>query len=545
MNALHYLLTNLDQFKVRFYLVLLAGIANGVANFLIPVVLAEFTKHSLTTPHAVRTISLIVGLYIFALIVSYIVRGTGEALAYQFANHLRVKYFQKLCLLPATQLRKVHSGYVLSLINKVSDGYTDIIFALIWNIIPGLVVAALFFGFIARESWVLAGVNAVIVVVFLGLSLLLSRRMVPLASELNTRRASLLSSYVDFMANIVTVKKLGISRYADNHLQEKTQHNYKQISKLQTFHTRRWFLLHSLFGVAFVATISFIVWQIGQGLATAAVLILFVSAYGTLRSLIETLSENVKAFLEMKAYLSQLQEITGETVQQKGKKLRTWRSIQLKDITFQYEDGVAVRVPQFGLTARQKIGITGKSGQGKSTFINLFTNSLQTSHGQRTIDVYDYTQVHPAFFEQNVAMVAQDTELFNMSVRDNLTVGRTVSDETLLGLLAEIDLADWCQQLSEGLDTVVGEKGIKLSAGQRQRLSILRAVLLDRSIYILDEPTSHLDSHTEDIVVKFLSKHLKHKAAIIITHRPALLRLCDTTYEMKNHTLRKVGREAA
>jgi len=84
---------------------------------------------------------------------------------------------------------------------------------------------------------------------------------------------------------------------------------------------------------------------------------------------------------------------------------------------------------------------------------------------------------------------------------------------------------------------MVGEKGVTLSAGQRQRLNILRAIILDRSLYILDEPTSHLDKHTEEVVISFLKKHLADKAAVIVTHRPTLRSICDKAYKMTDHRL--------
>ncbi len=538
MSTLKFILKNIDHFRLRFIGTLIAGIIAGVAGFLIPATLAEFTKQPLTSENVIRLIIIIISLYLFSLIMAYIVRGKGEAFAFQYANHIRGKYFHRLTNLSAASLQKVHSGFNLSLINKVSDGVTDILFSIFWNLLPGICVSVLFLVFIARESLVLAIVNALIIGVFIVVSFFLTRRMVPLSAELNHRRASMLETYADFMSNIITVKKLGLRTYAEDRLSHKTMRSNTQIDKVQSFHARRWFLLHALFGVAYVGTICIIIWQISQGTASISLLILFVAAYGTMRSMIEQFAENVRALLEMRAYIEQLDDaLTSSPVMSGSLKPVNWSIIHFDDVAFWYEDTTKVTIADFSIKKGQTIAIIGKSGQGKSTFVSLFANNLQPKKGVRYIDDTSYETITADFFEKNIAIVAQDTELFNISIRENLILGQNISDTILLDYIEQLDLLPWFDELEHGLDTIVGEKGLKLSAGQKQRISILRSVLLNREINILDEPTSHLDAHTEELVVKFLKKHLKNKTALIITHRPALQELASELYSMKNHAL--------
>lgn len=538
MSTLKFLFQNIDHFRGRFIITLIAGILTGIAGFLIPAVLAEFTKQPLTNENVTRLIVIIISLYLFSLTMAYLVRGKGEAFAFQYANHVRGKYFHKLTGLSAAALQKVHSGFNLSLINKVSDGVTDILFSIFWNLLPGICVSILFLIFIARESPVLAIINAAIIGIFLIVSFFLTRKMVPLSAELNHRRASMLETYADFMSNIITVKKLGLRTYAENTLDHKTRRSNSQISKVQSFHARRWFVLHALFGTAYIGTICVIIWQISQNTASISLLILFVAAYGTMRNMIEQFAENVRALLEMRAYIEQLDDVlTSDQVPSGSHKATDWSAISFKDVQFWYEDATKVTIADFNLKKGQTIAIIGKSGQGKSTFISLFANNLQPKEGVRYINNRTYEEIAASFFEKNIAIVAQDTELFNITIRENLILGQNISDNTLLEYIEQLELLPWFNELEHGLDTVVGEKGVKLSAGQKQRISILRSVLLDREINILDEPTSHLDSHTEELVVNFLKKYLKHKTAIIITHRPALQELASELYVMKNHTL--------
>lgn len=114
---------------------------------------------------------------------------------------------------------------------------------------------------------------------------------------------------------------------------------------------------------------------------------------------------------------------------------------------------------------------------------------------------------------------------------------KNIEDTKLIEYFDELALADWYQSLPQGLATLVGEKGVKLSSGQKQRLNILRSVLLDRPVILLDEPTSHLDNETENKVVQFLAKHLANKTVVFVTHRDAVKKLCGKFYKFRNRTL--------
>ncbi len=538
MKILLFILKNLGGYKRLFYFVAAAGIINGVASFFIPVSLAEFANNPFAPGNLGSTVSIIVGFYVVSLVTSYVVRGQGEALAKNFSNALKLKYFRELSALPLGRLRKKHSVYMQSLVNKATDGISSIIFALIWNLFPGILLLILFFGYMARESFFVAFINLMIMGTFVIVSVMLARKMVPIAAEQNRRNATLLGSYADFMANISTVVQLGVRPYSRVILEKQAARSNEQTDILQQFHARRWFLLHSLFGLAYISTIGYLVWQVTTGNASVGLLILFVSAYGMTRSLIENLSETVRSFMEVKAYLGELEEAIGIIPNESVDTIRSWKEISMSNVAFKYPgDNVVIRIPSFSIKQKQKICIEGKSGQGKSTFLGLLSHSYLAQEGDLQVDGLPFEKAGRGFFENNVAVIAQEAELFHMSVRENLALGKQVSDKKLKSYLKELDMLEWLNSLDKGLDSIIGEKGVTLSAGQRQRLNILRAIILDRSLYILDEPTSHLDKQTEEVVVAFLRKYLIDKAAIIVTHRSALRTICDAAYKMANHQL--------
>lgn len=539
MSALKFIYKNLDQFKTRFLLVFLIGIFDGLATFFIPVLLAEFTKHEFTASSFQKLIYLLIAFYLLSLFLQWVIRKYGEALGPQFGNYIRLKYFKALEKLPVKDLINHHSGYILSLINKVSDGLTPIMFDIFWTFAKSISNMTLFFYFTARESFPIAVFNFIVLGVFISISTFLSRRMVPIADELNKKKASLAESYTDFMSNILTVKKLGIYSFVENKLFQKTADNYKQIQKLQNFHANRWFFLHVLFGAAFLSTISFLLFQVSKNNISASVLILFIAAYTTVRSNVERLSENFKTLMEMRAYISSLDKIISRNeIIGENKEVVAWREIKFEKVFFQYPGTEKnIGIPDFHIKKGDKICIIGKSGEGKTTFLNLFTNFLNPDNGARLVDNQSYENINRSFFQNGITMVSQETELFNMSLRENITLGQKVEEKTILDILEKLDLLAWVENLDDGLETIVGEKGIKLSAGQKQRINLARGLMLDREILLLDEPTSHLDAATEKKVIDFLANYLLNKTAIIVSHREALMAICDKCYVIENHSL--------
>ncbi len=539
MYALSFIYRNLDRFRARFFGVLVAGFADGLASFFIPVLLAEFTKSDFTLARFQTLLVFIVLCYLASVVLQWVIRRYGEGLGAQLANHIRLKYFAAFERLSAQELAARHSGYLLSLANKIADGIAPTLFDIFWTFAKGSATMALFFYFTARESVSIAMVNLVILVIFITVSTFLSRKMVPLAGDLNTQRASLLESYADFMANILTVKRLGVYSFAEKRLLEKTETNYAHIQRLQNFHANRWFFLHTLFGIAFLSTLGFLLYQVSLGAISASILILFIAAYATIRGNVERVAESFKYLMEMKAYMTSLDDIIAKGAHAGGRhEIQSWREVSFRDVSFHYpESAKKITVPKFRIARGEIVRVIGKSGEGKTTFLNLFANFLTSGQGERLVDGQAYESVSDSFFHKNITVISQDIELFNMSLRDNIALGGAIGEKEIIEALEELDLGAWSRNLEKGLDTIVGEKGIKLSAGQKQRINILRGVLLGRDILLLDEPTAHLDAATEEKVIAFLQKHLSGKTAIIVSHHEAVKKLCGRSYEVKNHAL--------
>jgi ATP-binding cassette subfamily B protein/subfamily B ATP-binding cassette protein MsbA len=181
------------------------------------------------------------------------------------------------------------------------------------------------------------------------------------------------------------------------------------------------------------------------------------------------------------------------------------------------------------LTQGTVTALVGPSGAGKSSVADLVTGLYEPTRGGVFIDGVDLRGVSPADWVRRVAVVSQDTMLFNDSLRENIRFGRpdaSDADVEQAGRLAHLD--DFVAALPLGYDTVVGERGFMLSGGQRQRVSLARALIRDAEVLILDEATSALDSETEQIVQATLEDARKNKILLVIAHRLSTIKDADT-----------------
>ena len=213
------------------------------------------------------------------------------------------------------------------------------------------------------------------------------------------------------------------------------------------------------------------------------------------------------------------------------------------DVRFRYADGPEVLS---GLTlhvpARETIAIVGATGAGKSTVIKLLLRFYDVTGGRVTIDGLDVRDLALADLRAAIGLVSQDVYLFHGSVRENIAYGTfDATDEAIREAARIAEAHDFIMALSEGYDTVVGERGQKLSGGQRQRISIARAILKDPPVLVLDEATSSVDNETEAAIQRSLARIAVGRTTIVIAHRLSTVRHADRIYVLDSGTVREQG----
>ena len=220
-------------------------------------------------------------------------------------------------------------------------------------------------------------------------------------------------------------------------------------------------------------------------------------------------------------------------------------SVRLDHAGFRYPNSqAAFALQDIDLAVRRGeiVAFVGPSGAGKSTLANLLPRLYDVTAGRILIDGRDIREYTLASLRSHIAVVAQDTFLFNETVASNIRYGRREATEEDVRAAAQSALADeFIQALPDGYETLIGERGAKLSGGQRQRLAIARALLKNAPILILDEATSHLDSESEMLVQKALGNLMSGRTVFVIAHRLSTIRRADKIVVIEAGRIREVG----
>ena len=217
--------------------------------------------------------------------------------------------------------------------------------------------------------------------------------------------------------------------------------------------------------------------------------------------------------------------------------------VRFENVTFAYDEARAVLS---NFTAEmlhgEVVALVGPSGAGKSTIVNLVPRFYEPQSGCITVDGTDIARVRLGDLRNAIAIVPQETQLFNGTIADNIRYGRLdARDDEILAAAKEANADEFVRRLPEGYETLVGERGIRLSGGQRQRIAIARAILRDPRILILDEATSALDSHSEALIEDALDRLLPGRTTLIIAHRLSTIRRATKILYIENGRVHETG----
>ena len=217
-------------------------------------------------------------------------------------------------------------------------------------------------------------------------------------------------------------------------------------------------------------------------------------------------------------------------------------NIKFEDVTFYYEEKKPVLHDVFMEFKKGEIyAIVGQSGAGKTTLMHLLFRLWDCISGSITVDGIDIKDFDIDCLRGQISIVSQNIFLLNDTIYNNIVLGKEITDEELQHILVQAGLHEFINTLPNKLETVVGENGIKLSGGEKQRISIARALLKKNPILIFDEATSMLDNETEEKIISILLDSFKDTTIILIAHRLSTVKNANTIYVLNNGTIMEHG----
>jgi ATP-binding cassette subfamily B protein len=220
-------------------------------------------------------------------------------------------------------------------------------------------------------------------------------------------------------------------------------------------------------------------------------------------------------------------------------------AVSFDHLTFCYDDPggdtiLAIEDLTLDVRAGETVAFVGPSGSGKSTVLNLVIGFLTPQHGRVLVDGTDLASVDLRSYRKHLAVVPQESILFEGTIRDNVTYGTEVPDDAVLTALHDANALEFVHQMG-GLDAIIGQRGSRLSGGQRQRLAIARALVRDPRILVLDEATSALDTTSERLVQEALARLMKGRTTFVVAHRLSTIQGADRIVVMDHGRVVEVG----
>ena len=456
----------------------------------------------------------------------------------------RIEIAEHLRYVPMGYFNANSLGYITSVTTNTMEQLSDIATRVVMLVTTGLintviVVLALFF-----FDWRIGLVALVGVIIYLAFNTImkhLGKKFAPIKEKADL---GILSNILDYVLGISEVKSYNLYGKYSKRMDDANEYGRKVYSKaelsmipvatIQTYITR-------LIGVAMTIVAIILCIQGVNDLATTMTVIIgsyiiyasldSMGTFSTLSKIIERCVQRANEILGIKTM-----KITGENHETKT------TDIEFKNVSFSYDKKKIIDDVSLKIKGNSKVAFVGPSGSGKTTICHLIPRFYFLEAGHIYIDKIDISDYTLRSLREKIGIVQQDVFLFGGTIKDNILYGRAnATDEEVLEAAKKANILDFINSLPKGLDTEVGERGVRLSGGQKQRLSIARLFLKNPPILILDEATSALDNTTEMLIQKSLQELAKGRTCLIVAHRLSTIKNADEIAVISKGKIMEMG----
>ncbi len=545
----------LQPYRGRFWLASLIRMLGDLAwlypAFAFASIVTFLTQYQ--SGQSLNTVWVALGLWLAATIIRSLSQYYSKFIGYKVAERLAIdstlKTVRHLFWLDMAWHERENSGNKIKRIQNAGDGFNKIILLWFNNIIEIVVNLVAINIIIAVFDHTVLLVLVIFLITYFVISGVMTRKAGVAAYHVNAQEEDVNGLLFEAINNIRTVKVMAMAQTLYNSLVKGTEELFKKLGiRIFWYQSRNAFL--SFWAGAFkVGIIALIIKGILDGHYEVGFLILFNSYFSNLRESIDELSTASIDFVTSKLSVARMKKILDEPIKiddDNGKVSfsQNWEKIAIKNVSFGYGENQVLKDISFDVRRGEKVGVVGVSGAGKSTLFKLLLKEREEFAGDILFDDISIKQIKKNDYFKQVSVVLQDTEVFNFSLRDNITItndAQKTNQKLLDQALATAHITEFVDKLPQGLDTLIGEKGVKLSGGERQRLGIARAIFKQPKILLLDEATSHLDLESEEKIRDSLHKFFENVTAIVIAHRLTTIKEMDKILVIENGKLIESG----
>lgn len=452
--------------------------------------------------------------------------------------------------LPYQVFEDQRSGETLGILQQVRANSQALVTAMVNVLFTTLIGFVFVIVYAFQVSWIVAVVYISMVPLLGFASTFLSKKIKTIQTKIVAQTAALAGSTTESLRNIELVKSLGLAGQEISRL----NHNTGEILKLE------------LEKIKYIRSLSFIQGTLVNTLRTGMLFVMLYLVFlrtitlGQFFSLyiysfflfqpLQELGNVINTYREAQASLKNFKDILASPAEPKSqdpKKMGRLSEIAFNNVTFRHRSGTrdALSSVSFKAKSGETIAFVGPSGSGKTTLVKLLVGLYRSNEGKVLYNNLTAEQIDLAELRAQIGLVTQDTQVFAGSIRDNLTfVNPLAKDEELHKVLKQSAADTLMQRAAEGLSTVIGEGGVKVSGGEKQRLSIARSLLRHPTLLVFDEATSSLDSLTEEQItstIRELSKN-KEQITVLIAHRLSTIMHADQIYVLEKGKLAEFGK---
>ncbi|MEK6253919.1 MAG: ABC transporter ATP-binding protein/permease [Gemmatimonadales bacterium] len=463
-------------------------------------------------------------------------------------RHIRDDVYGHLQYLPLSFFGHMKVGQLITrVLNDTREARTVITFALT-DVLRQAVTAATYVAFLLLMSWQLTLVALVTgPLVAVGLSPIL-RRLKGSYGKAFQQRGELVSVAQETMSGIRLVKSFGAEEHERARFGESSQRYARRMVRANALSQAAGPISEVLSSV--IALV--LIWiganmVLGTGTLSAPVFIAFVTMAVRLVSPVKALAQfptkmqlsiaAAERFFEVLDVQAEPRREPGEESVQPPRE-----SIRFHDVDFEYESGRPVlRGIDFEARPGEVVALVGPSGAGKSTLVDLLPRFIDPTRGRITMDGRDLKDIPLGSLRSLFGVVSQETVIFHDTVRANISYGEERDEEEIWEAIRAANAEEFIRGLPDGVDTLLGDRGVRLSGGQRQRVGIARAILRDPPLLILDEATSSLDTESEQLIQAALDRLLRGRTVFVIAHRLSTIRGADRILALEDGRLVESG----
>lgn len=472
----------------------------------------------------------------------------GDQLAIRMRRQLSSRYYEHLLSLPQRYFDTEITGKVINRLNRAISHVASFVQFFSSNLLSNLLTIIIALGIMFWYSWPVAVSMLLLIPIFLYVTARTSVKWQAYEKRINKHFDIASGRFAEVVSQVRLVKSFNTEQreYAS------FDTRFGKMIGLTKKQSIYWHSMNAIRGVAlgivYAIVFGTLFYQTASGILTIGEMVLLIALVQQISGPMQSMSFYIdyyqRAAANSKDYAEAMAE-EPEVVDEKGKQqlLAEDATVEFRDVEFAYDDKKQVlHGISFTINAGKKLALVGESGGGKSTISNLLMQLYHPKGGEIFINGVNIADVTRASLRESIATVFQDASLFSGTVRENIAYGRpTATDKEIERAAKAANAWSFIQDLPDGVDTEIGERGIKLSGGQKQRIAIARAVLKDAPILILDEATSSLDSRSEIVVQDALERLMKNRTVLIIAHRLSTIAHVDTIVTLKKGRVDEIG----